>query len=104
MWAVFSVKGIRLLIKMELARPFAERIRTTSFGDMFCRTTLTLTKSCIRCRMTYERYTQRVSSAFGMPNWIPYSMLSIRFGTRGLQFLLNISRPPEKDAKHQSYV
>lgn len=49
-------------------------------------------------------YSERVSSALGTPNWIPYSMLPIGFGTLGLQFLLNIVRPPENDAEQQSYV
>ena len=49
-------------------------------------------------------YDERVSSAFGTPNWIPYSMLPIGFGTLGLQFLLNIFRPPEHDAEQQGYV
>ncbi|EAU43064.1 hypothetical protein FP2506_09481 [Fulvimarina pelagi HTCC2506] len=45
--------------------------------------------------MTHDAwiYNERVSSAFGTPNWIPYAMLPIGFTMLGLQFFLNLFRP-----------
>ncbi|MCF3932081.1 TRAP transporter small permease [Acuticoccus sp. M5D2P5] len=37
-------------------------------------------------------YGERVSSAFGTPMWIPYSMLPVGFGVLGLQFFIGIFR------------
>lgn len=50
--------------------------------------------------MTYDAYiySERVSSAFGTPTFIPYAMLPIGFATLGLQFLINLFRePPERE-------
>ncbi|RFC62872.1 TRAP transporter small permease [Fulvimarina endophytica] len=57
--------------------------------------------------MAYDAwiYGERVSSAFGTPNWIPYSMFPIGFGMLALQFLLNLVRPTkEKPSEVASHV
>ncbi|MCQ0986966.1 TRAP transporter small permease [Jiella marina] len=56
--------------------------------------------------MTHDAwvYGERVSSAFGTPNWIPYAMLPIGFGALGLQFLLNLVRPKQPKSDGANYV
>ncbi|WP_234822686.1 TRAP transporter small permease [Palleronia aestuarii] len=49
-------------------------------------------------------YGERVSSSFGTPNWIPYSMLPIGFTLLGLQFALNPFRPRMTDEKVNAVV
>ncbi|MCB8840381.1 TRAP transporter small permease [Aurantimonas sp. VKM B-3413] len=49
-------------------------------------------------------YGERVSSAFGTPNWIPYSMFPIGFGALGLQFALDIVRPEKPRSDGAAHV
>lgn len=56
--------------------------------------------------MTHDAwsYGERVSSSFGTPNWIPYSMLPIGFTLLGLQFALNPFRPQKTQKETNAVV
>ena len=94
--------GITLL--QDASGPVMRRVLTTLVGLVglaFC--------SILAWRggvMTYDSwsYGERVSSAFGTPNWIPYAMLPIGFGTLGLQFLLNLFIPPQRQNGSEAVV
>ncbi|WP_108658358.1 TRAP transporter small permease [Acuticoccus kandeliae] len=49
-------------------------------------------------------YGERVSSAFGTPMWIPYSMIPIGFGALGLQFFVGIFRGRARAASEVSQL
>lgn len=48
--------------------------------------------------MAYDAFDfgERVSSSFGTPMWMPYSLIPIGFGALGLQFTLHLFVPPAR--------